>query len=571
MKLKLGLKSDPINYRYSYPWLFRLMAKLGVTELQLGTFFEIYQLPDSFFVGLRKEAADFGINISSVFTAHRELGGFFREDEAWVNVARRNYERLIQVGALLGAQSVGSNPGALPRDLMGLKEAGSRRYLQHMQELMVYACSCGVPWLTIEPMSCLAEPPTTPEEIRQYGEILDTAWKTSPGTHARVGYCTDIAHGYLDTNAANGWDNVALFEATLPWLYEVHLKNTDGRYHSTFGFEPANLAKGIVDIAGLRQLLLRNAAIIPVQTLTGYLEIGGPKLGRDYTDYQLESQLTESFAYLRESFLGPDNSSISDEASANPVVITTARPTTESNQVHPPKVLIAPSMMCVDSLNFEDALRRVENLGVDMLHIDVMDARFVPNMPIGLSLLKELSAKTHLPIDVHLMVEDNDFFIRQIADCRIHQISVHYESCRHLDRTLAMIRETGARAGLAINPATPLDVLEFALERLDYVLLMTVNPGFAGQKLTPASLRKIKQTRTFLDNRGQTSLPIQVDGNVSFANIPSMVMAGARNLVAGTSSIFHSGNSWSNNMKRLKLAIEEGLQQSTSSRESSAA
>ena len=146
------------------------------------------------------------------------------------------------------------------------------------------------------------------------------------------------------------------------------------------------------------------------------------------------------------------------------------------------KVLIAPSMMCVDPLNFESALRQVEELGVDMLHMDIMDGHFVPNAAMGLGVVEALAEKTALPIDVHLMVEDNDFFVGLLQNLPIYQISVHYESCKHLDRTLSRIRETGAKAGLAINPATPLDVLDYALERLDYVLIMSVNPGFAGQK-----------------------------------------------------------------------------------------
>jgi ribulose-phosphate 3-epimerase len=136
---------------------------------------------------------------------------------------------------------------------------------------------------------------------------------------------------------------------------------------------------------------------------------------------------------------------------------------------------------------------------------------------------------------------------------------VHVESCPHLDRTLAHVRNSGALAGVAINPATPLTAIEYLLERLDYVLVMTVNPGFAGQKLTPASLRKIADCRKLLDERGHGHLPIQVDGNVSFENIPAMVAAGAANLVAGTSSIFHASASMRDNMARIRQAIDQGL------------
>jgi ribulose-phosphate 3-epimerase len=196
-----------------------------------------------------------------------------------------------------------------------------------------------------------------------------------------------------------------------------------------------------------------------------------------------------------------------------------------------------------------------------LLHIDVMDGRFVPNLPLGLGILEALAKKTHLPIDVHLMVEDNDFFVGLLEKSGVRQISVHAESCNHLDRTLTRIREMGAKAGVALNPATPLYQLDFILERIDYVLLMTVNPGFAGQKLTPASIRKISDCRQYLDARGYGHLPIQVDGNVSFEHIPAMVAAGAQCLVAGTSSIFHATASWPDNMRHIRKAINQGLMQ----------
>ncbi|MFW6217892.1 MAG: ribulose-phosphate 3-epimerase, partial [Verrucomicrobiota bacterium] len=523
------------------------MADEGVTSLQLGSFFEIYQLPDSYFVDLKREAANHGITIDSLFTAHRELGGFFQEDPAWAQVARRNFERFIEIGALVGAQSVGSNPGAVMRDRMGLKERGIACYLAHMRELMHFAHERGVEWLTIEPMSCLAEPPTLPEEMAAMGRELADYHAAHPESTARVGFCTDIAHGYLNADETECVNPVDLFKASMPWLYEIHLKNTDARFNSTFGFEPSNLERGIIDVAEFRRLIMENAGTIPVDTLGCYLEIGGPKTGRDYSDGLLEAQLRESLAHLKASFLA---------GSAEPAAPVQAMPATVLPEAN--KVVIAPSMMCVDPLNFESSLRQVEALGVDMLHMDIMDGHFVPNVPMGLAVVKALCEKTRLPIDVHLMVENNDFFIGLLENLPIHQISVHYESCTHLDRTLSRIAESGAKVGLAINPATPVEVLDYVLERLDYVLLMTVNPGFAGQKLTPASLRKIAHCREFLDARGHSDVPIQVDGNVSFENIPGMVAAGAGNLVAGTSSIFQASGSWRDNLARLQAAVAEG-------------
>ncbi|WP_309396465.1 ribulose-phosphate 3-epimerase [Cerasicoccus maritimus] len=549
MNLQLGIKSDPINYRYSFPWLFRLMADTGVTSLQLGSFFEMYQLPDSWFIDLRRQAADHGVSIDSCFTAHRELGGFFREDPQWAPVARRNYERYIEIASLLGAPAVGSNPGAVVRDLIGAKEQGLRCYLDHMKELMHYAHARGIQWLTIEPMSCLAEPPTLPTEMQSMAEDLVAYHRANPDTTASIGYCSDISHGYWSADRSECVSHIDLFKASLPWLYEVHLKNTDENYGSTFGFEPANLAKGIIDVATFRQIIDENAEVIPVDTLHCYLEIGGPKLGRDYSDFQLEQQLRESLSYLQENFM-------QESAPTESIVERTPVSVTDFDE----KVLVSPSMMCVDQFNFEYDLRRVEVLGVDMLHMDIMDGHYVPNMPMGLAMVTELSKKTALPIDVHLMVQDNDFFIQQLAGLNVHQISIHAESSRHLDRSLEAIRNQGAKAGMAINPATPLETLEYALERLDYVLIMTVNPGFAGQKLTPASLRKIADCRRYLDARGYGHLPIQVDGNVSFANIPGMVAAGATNLVAGTSSIFNREASWKENLAKLNAAIVAGQQ-----------
>ncbi len=303
LDLQLGVKSDPIEYRYSFPWLFDLLADLNIRHVQLGSFFEVYQLPDTFFEQLRQQADDRGIAISSLFTAHRELGGFFRDEPGFVEVARRNFERFIEVGGILGAQSVGSNPGATLRDQMATKPQGVATYLDHMKELMAHATKHGVDWLTIEPMSCLAEPPTLPDEIRDFAEVLIAHHDANPGTTARVGHCVDIAHGYADADSNVVHDNIALLESTLPYLYELHLKNTDAMFNSTFGFGQAERERGIIDVAQIRDLLLDNAATIPVDTLVCYLEIGGPKLGRDYSDGQLAGQLRESLDYLREAFL----------------------------------------------------------------------------------------------------------------------------------------------------------------------------------------------------------------------------------------------------------------------------
>ena len=303
LRLQVGIKTDPIEYRYSYEWLFRLLAEEDIHHAQLGSFVEFFLLPDSFFIDLRRLAEKYEVSISSLFTTHRELGGFFRnEHPAWADVTRRNHKRLIEVGALIGARSVGSNPGAVMRDQMDFKEEGLRRYLTHMKEMMHYAHARGVPKLTIEPMSCLAEPPTLPDEIRGMAEELLAYHREYPTETAAVGYCVDVAHGYADRGGNVQWDNMQLVAVTLPYLDHVHLKNTDHIFNATFGFSPEERERGIVQIEAVRALLLANADLIPVEEVVGYLEIGGPKTGRDYSDYKLEGMLRESLRYLRQTF-----------------------------------------------------------------------------------------------------------------------------------------------------------------------------------------------------------------------------------------------------------------------------
>lgn len=221
-------------------------------------------------------------------------------------------------------------------------------------------------------------------------------------------------------------------------------------------------------------------------------------------------------------------------------------------------VQISPSLMCADQCALADEARILEEVGVDFLHLDIMDAHFAPNMPMGLGALAGLRSRTKIPFDVHLMVEDNDWFVEQILEIGAEQIAVHFESSVHLDRTLATIQSAGAKAGVALNPATPIDVLDYTLERLDFVLLMTVNPGFAGQQMVPSAIRKISDCRDYLERNGKV-VPISVDGNVSFERIPAMVAAGADILVAGTSSLYYSGGTRADNMLRTKEVIADGL------------
>ena len=219
--------------------------------------------------------------------------------------------------------------------------------------------------------------------------------------------------------------------------------------------------------------------------------------------------------------------------------------------------IISASIMCADSLRLGEQVRELEQAGVDWLHVDIMDAHFVPNMPFGLKALSELRAFTSLPLDVHLMVEDNRFFVERVAKDGVNRVSIHLESARHADNQLARIRELGMKAGAALNPGSPLSSLDYVLDRIDWLLLMTVNPGFAGQEMAPAAIRKIEDARRYLAER-QCNIPIQVDGNVSLERIPAMVAAGADILVGGTSSVFLPGRTIAENVALVRKAVAAG-------------
>ena len=299
MVFDIGVKSDPIEYRFSFEWLFALMRDAGVRNLQLGSFFELYSLEDAWFRDLRSQAASYGISIRSLFTAHRELGGLLTGDPSLERVARKNYERLIEVAALLGASYVGSNPGAVMRDRMASKDAGIACYLRHMKELMHGAKSLGLSALTIEPMSCSAEPPSFPAEIEHMLGELASHHQRESGRTVPVYLCGDISHGLANRDGQVLHGNLELFDFEIPRMCEFHIKNTDATFGSTFGFGEEERKRGIVDLGALMALVHRRAADWPVREVVGYLEIGGPKLGRDYSDYLLGKQLDESLAAIR--------------------------------------------------------------------------------------------------------------------------------------------------------------------------------------------------------------------------------------------------------------------------------
>jgi ribulose-phosphate 3-epimerase len=195
---------------------------------------------------------------------------------------------------------------------------------------------------------------------------------------------------------------------------------------------------------------------------------------------------------------------------------------------------IAPSILSADFAALGDAIGRVEAGGADQLHVDVMDGHFVPNLTIGPPVIESIRKRTRLPLDVHLMIEEperwTDTYVKAGADF----VTVHAEACTHLQRALSQIREAGARAGVALNPSTPPEVLQYVLDDLDLVLVMSVNPGFGGQSFIPTAYEKIRRTRALLAGR---DVLVSVDGGVKASNAPLLAQAGATVLVAG-SSIF---------------------------------
>lgn len=199
------------------------------------------------------------------------------------------------------------------------------------------------------------------------------------------------------------------------------------------------------------------------------------------------------------------------------------------------EIVIAPSILAADFARLGDHVAAATAGGVGLLHVDVMDGRFVPNISIGLPVLASLDAVTDVALDVHLMIVEPERHVEAFRAAGADMISVHVEAVPHLHRVLAMIRESGARAGVAVNPGTPVDFLPWVVEKLDYVLLMSVNPGWGGQRFIAATLDKVAAARGLLDACGGAGVSIEVDGGIGADNIAAVVAAGAEILVCGSS------------------------------------
>jgi ribulose-phosphate 3-epimerase len=211
-----------------------------------------------------------------------------------------------------------------------------------------------------------------------------------------------------------------------------------------------------------------------------------------------------------------------------------------------PRILVAPSILSADFARLGEEIKAVEAAGADWLHVDVMDGRFVPNITIGPPVVKAIRRVTKLPLDVHLMIVEPERYVDDFAAAGADTITVHVEACNHLHRTLAHIRSLGKRSGVTLNPSTNEDTLKYVLDVADQILVMSVNPGFGGQKLIPEVLPKVAAIRKMIDDR-KLPIDLEIDGGITAETAKEAIAAGARVLVAGN-AVF--------NTKDYKAAIE---------------
>ena len=216
-------------------------------------------------------------------------------------------------------------------------------------------------------------------------------------------------------------------------------------------------------------------------------------------------------------------------------------------------IRIAPSILSANFVRLEEDIKAAEHAGAHMLHIDVMDGHFVPNITIGYSVVEAIRKITRLPLDVHLMIENPDAFVKEFADAGTDFLTVHAEASIHLHRTVQFIKQNGMKAGVSINPATPVLLLENILSEIDLVLLMSVNPGFGGQDFIPFTLEKIKAVKKMLSRAGEAPL-IEVDGGIKIENAKKIADAGADILVMG--SAFFKSDDYAKTMETLNEILE---------------
>ncbi len=214
------------------------------------------------------------------------------------------------------------------------------------------------------------------------------------------------------------------------------------------------------------------------------------------------------------------------------------------------QIKLAPSILSADFARLGEQVAEATKAGADYIHIDVMDGHFVPNITIGAPVVASLRSWTHLPLDVHLMIEQPERYISRFADSGADIITVHVEACPHLHRTIQVIKELGIKAGVALNPASPLSMVDEIMPQVDLILIMSVDPGFGGQAFIPETLEKISRLRRILDSR-KMDAELEVDGGITINNASSIVKAGGRVLVVGT-SVFNAKGGVSQALQKLR-------------------